>query len=202
MNNLINVALNVSHLSVPHLINRARQIADAIGNNPSVFTSPNPTLAVFNSAINDLEIAWNDAEDGGKSKKAIMHDKERIMHKHLKDMANYVELVANGDEEVVHLASLTVKEKPIRIKPDFEVFLPDDLGAVGLRCKARKKTLYRWEYCVDPIGNANQWTLGNTTDISSSFIGNLTSGIKYWFRVVLVDATGEHALPAQYIIPL
>jgi hypothetical protein len=201
MNNLISVALNVSNLSVPQKINRARQIADAIGNYPSVFTNPSPTLTVLNSAINDLELAWNDAEDGGKSKTALMHDKERLLQKFLKDIAHYVEMVANGDEQIVHLASLTVKAKPVRVKPDFEVFLPDDLGAVGLRCKARKKTIYRWEYCKAPLGT-NQWLTGNITDVSSSFIGNLESSVMYWFRVIVIDAAGEHPLTPLSIIPL
>ncbi|MCW3077843.1 MAG: hypothetical protein JWO32_2452, partial [Bacteroidetes bacterium] len=176
MNNFLNVALNMSNMSVPQKINRGRQIADAVANHPSVFTNPYPSLATLNSALNDLELAWNDAIDGGKSKTALMHDRERIVHKLLKDTANYVQSIANGDEQIVHLATLNVKAKPVIQKPDFEVFLPDDLGAVGLRCKARAKTFYRWEYCKEPMAN-NPFVTGNITYVSSSFIGNLESGV-------------------------
>jgi len=201
MSNFLNVALNVSTLSVPQLINRARQISDAIANNPGVFTTPSPSISVVNSAINDLELAWNDAADGGKSKVAFMHAKKRDVLKQLRLLAKYVEYIAGNDDEIVILATLDLKTKPVINKPDFEVFLPDDRGAVGLRCKARPKTFYRWEYCKDPMAN-NPFVTGNITNVSSSFIGNLESGQKYWFRVVLVTVFGEHVLAPEYIIPL
>ncbi|MCW3075686.1 MAG: hypothetical protein JWO32_295, partial [Bacteroidetes bacterium] len=147
------------------------------------------------------DYAWNDATDGGKSKTAIMHDKERVVIKLLNDLAHYVESVANGDEQIIHLASMTVKAIGIKTPVDFEIILPDDLGAVGLKCKARPKTLYRWESCLDPMNN-NSWTVASTTDVSSTWIGNLTSNVLYWFRVVLINKTGEHPLSPKCIVPL
>lgn len=201
MNNLIKVALNVSNMSVPQLINRARQISDAIAANPGVFISPTPSIGVVNSAINNLEFAWNEAADGGKSKIAMMHAKKRDLIKQLKAIAMYVEYISDNDDEIVYLATLTVKAKPNFHKDDFEVFLPDDRYAVGLRCKASKKCLYKWEYCKDPL-NANQWLLGNMTSSSSSFIGNLESNVMYWFRVVIVTPSGEHVLGPKPAVPL
>ncbi|MCW3076134.1 MAG: hypothetical protein JWO32_743 [Bacteroidetes bacterium] len=201
MSNLINVALNMSSMSVSQKIKFGRQVADAMANHPSVFTTPIPSLAVVNSAINDLEIAMQDASDGGKSKTALMHDKEQTVYLHLKNLARYVEIIASGNAEIIHLATFSVKAVGIKQNIDFDIFLPDDLGAVGLKCKARKKVMYRWEYCKDPMG-ANQWLVGNITSVSSSFIGNLESNVKYWFRVVLITVAGENALPPKCILPL
>lgn len=199
MSNLLNVALNVYNMAVPELINRGRQISDAVATNPGVFINPAPSISVVNSAINDLELAWANAVDGAKSKHALMRDKKIIVIKHLKNLANYVQFVADNDEQIVHLATLELKAKGIRNKPDFEVYLPDDDGAVGLRCRARKKTMYRWEYCKDPIAN-NSWVVGNTTITSSSFIGGLDSNVMYWFRVVLINGFGETPLtPLPYV---
>jgi hypothetical protein len=199
MNNLLKVALKVSRLTVPQLIIRGRQISDAIAANPGTFNSPEPSIAVVNSAINDLDLAYNDTADKAKSKFALMRDKKRTVLKLLIDLGNYVQHIADGDEEIVHLATLDVKAQPIPVRPDFEVFLPDDDGAVGLRCRARKKTFYRWEYCKDPLAN-NQWTVGNITEGTSSFIGGLDSSVMYWFRVILVSATGETTLGPTPIV--
>lgn len=202
MSSLITVVLGMSNMPVAQKIKYGRQVTEAMSNHPSVFTNPLPSLSVVNSAINDLEIAMQDASDGGKSKTALMHDKERIMYKLMKRLARYVEIVADGDESVVHLATLSIKTPSLRNKvTDFELYLPDDLGAVGLRCKARPKTLYRWEYCLGPVGS-NPWQVGNLTDNSNSFIGNLTSGSTYWFRVILMSKTGESTLGPKATIPL
>lgn len=199
MSSFKNVALNMSQMSVPQKINRGKQIADAISNNPGVFTNPAPSISVVYGAINDLEQAWGDTAGGGKNEVALMHDLEQILMSHLRLLASYVEHLAQGDELIIHLATLEVKAKPIQQKPDFEVFLPDDDGAVGLRCKARKQTLYRWEYCKDPLAN-NQWTTAQLTGTCSTFIGNLDSNVMYWFRVVLVSPMGETVLGPEAIV--
>ncbi|MBA3663421.1 MAG: fibronectin type III domain-containing protein [Bacteroidetes bacterium] len=199
--NFKKVALNISKLSVPQKINKGRLFVDSIGNNPNVFSNPTPPLAILLLALDDLEAAWNQASDGGKSKTALMHDKERIVMKLLNDLAHYVESIADGDEQVIHLASMTVKAIGIKTPVDFELILPDDLGAVGLKCKARPKTLYRWEYCLNPM-NTDTWSVATTTDVSSTWIGNLTSNVLYWFRVVLINKAGEHPLDPKCIVPL
>jgi hypothetical protein len=197
MNEDKTVALNFKKLPVPEKINKARLAVKSIGAQPTIFTNP----VLITNAINDLETAWNNAADGSKIKVAIMHDKELILDKHMKHLGHYVDLIANGDESIIHLSSFDVKKVGSRNKPDFEVFLPDDPGAVGLRCKARKKTVYHWEYCQSACNPVN-WVSGGNTDVASTFIGNLQSGVQYWFRVVLISATGEHPLSPLTIVPL
>lgn len=145
MNDDKSVALNFKRLPVPEKINKARLAIKSIQSQNTVFTNPVPTLATVTNAVNDLEAAWNNAADGSKIKIAVMHDKELVLDKLMNYLGRYVDLVANGDESIIHLSSFDVKKVGIKTKPDFEVFLPDDLGAVGLRCKASKKTVYRWE---------------------------------------------------------
>jgi hypothetical protein len=84
---------------------------------------------------------------------------------------------------------------------DFKVFLPNDRGVVGLRCKAQKKTIYRWELCKDPVSN-NAFTAAQFSDVCSTFIDNLESQVLYWFRVVLINKTGEHPQQAVFIATL
>jgi len=89
MNKILRVALNMSQLSVPDKINKATAIVAGISSNAGVFTSPTPALNTVNAAILALQIAWNNAQDGGKTKKAIMHDKETKLMKLVTDLSHY-----------------------------------------------------------------------------------------------------------------
>lgn len=187
----LKVALNMSSISVPDKINKARHITDAINSNTTVFASPSPAIITVTNAIDDLEIAWNNAADGGKSKTAIMHDKESLLMKLMNDLAHYVEGIADGDEATVHLAAMDTKKKPqVKNPPEFEVYQWDAHGAVGVRAKARVKTIYKWLYCKAPLAS-NAWTTASTTDISRSMISGLDAGSLYYFKVIFVSASGE-----------
>jgi hypothetical protein len=188
----LKVALNISKLSVPNKINRARHIVEEIASNPNIFENPLPSLAVVQTAIDELELAWNEAVDGGKTKTAIMHDKESSLHKLLNDIGHYVEGIADGDPEIVHLGGLNIKGKPIFHIPEFSVVHTDDRGAVRIRVKPQAKTIYRWEYQKDPIGN--EWVVSKLTDVCIINIGDLEEGQKYWFRVVFIRHGGETIL--------
>lgn len=187
------------NLSVPEKISVATARVAAVASYPLVFLNAGPLLASVSFAINALDTAWKKAEDGGTKDTAQMHDKEEVLMQWMKSLANFVEDTAKGDEAIVHLAGMQVKVQGQKYIADFEVFLPDDLGAVGLRCKARKKTIYRWEYSKDPAGS---FVSDHQTDVCTSFIGNLDSNVPYWFRVVLINKTGDHPLDAKCITPL
>lgn len=199
MNKRKKVALNFSKLSVPQKVSKSRLLADSLEASSDIFINPEPSPDDIREAAQDLDDAFDACIDGGKQLTAIMHDKEADLMLIVNDAAHYVERIAKGDEEVIHLSSLSVKKQGKVIKPDFEVFLPDDLGAVGLRCRARKKTFYRWEYSEDPL-SSNTFIFSHNTEISSTFIGNLESDKPYWFRVVLVNASGEHPLAPKCIV--
>jgi len=176
------VALNMSKLSVPQKINKTRMMADAILSNPSTFINPNPTIAVVQSATDDLEIAWNEAADGGKSKTALMHDKEADLMKLLILLVAYVENIADGDIEVIHLAGMAPKKDGAKHIPDFEVEHTGISGEVRLRVKPHAKTHYHWESCrTSP--QESEWRFANETTTASTIIAGLDPGVTYYFRV-------------------
>ncbi len=186
----LKVVLKISRLSVPSKIKRARVITDSILSNPVAFPLPSPSIAAVQTAIDEPEIAWNDAADGGKTKTAIMHDKEDALLKLMYDLSHYVEGIANGDESIVHLAGMTSKLNPVFHSADFTVVPTDDRGAVRLRVKPHTKSAYEWQYCKDPMGN-NPWIVAKTTTQSTTNWGDLEVGTKYWFRVFYVGNFGR-----------
>jgi hypothetical protein len=191
----LKVALGMSKLPIAAKINRARVICDAILSNPATFVTPNPPISTVQTAIDDLEAAAQDAADGGKTKTAIMHDKEDALMKLMFDLTHYVESVANGDSEIVHLASMQEKQRPVFHAPEFQVENGADRGDVWCRVKPKAKTAYRWEYCKDPMG-ASPWTVFSTTTLASEHIGPLDLGATYWIRVIFLGVTGEN-MPYQ-----
>lgn len=186
----LKVVLKISRLSIPSKIKRSRVITDSILSHPVTFPAPSPPISAVQNAIDELEIAWADAADGGKTKTQFMYDKEDTLLRLMYDLAHYVEAVANGDEAIVHLASMATKQNPIFHTPDFEVGPTDDRGAVRLRVKPHAKSAYRWEYCKDPMG-VNPWIVAKTTTQSTTNWGDLDVGCTYWFRVFYVGNFGE-----------
>lgn len=202
MINIALVALNMSKLTVPEFVLKSMLFIKSISANPDIFKKPFPSLDVIAQATKELEEAWEAAADGSTIKKAEVAKKKRALYKLLKIAAQYVEDVANGEETIILLSSLSVKRKRLRALPfDFQVFLPDDLGAVGLKCRARVKSIYRWEFCKF-TGSSPQFAVHHYTDVCSTFIGNLESSVSYWFRVVIINKYGEHALEPKSITPL
>lgn len=187
--NSLNVALKVQQLSVADKINKGRSIVNAITANYTVFESPNPDMDTVSAAIDDLEKAWNDAQDGGKSKTKLMHDKEANLVKILNNVAAYVVLVADGDESIVHLAGMDVKKKAPGASTGFRVEHGADSGTVLVKAKAFLNTVYTYQYSADA---GVTWTEAGKTMISKFLIEGLTPGIKYYFRVGTFDRKGDH----------
>jgi len=187
----VKAVLNMNKLSVAAKINKARLIVEAVSVNIGTFVTPTPDLVVVEGAIDDLESAWNEAADGGKSKKAQMHDKEVELLKLMNDLAHYVEFVADGDENVIHLAALDIKKTSSRVQNEFDVVYSGETGTVIARRKSVKNTSYVWQYSPDPTSDTS-WVDAGITTQSKITINGLTPGTKYWFRVALVDKDGRH----------
>ncbi|MCD6067652.1 MAG: hypothetical protein K0S33_2478 [Bacteroidetes bacterium] len=186
--NKIRVALYMARMSVSEKLNKAKRVMNAILTNSNVFTSPGTAVSDLATATTNLENAWNNAEDGGKSLTAIMHDREKIFDAAMIHLAYYVELTANGDPEIIHLAGLDVRPTPNHTGPaSFEAKHGDGNGSINLKVKAVKGASYLWEYSVD---NAT-WVDAGGTKQSRTEINGLTPGSRYWFRYALIDKDGQ-----------
>lgn len=182
------VVLNAHNLSVLELIHKARTRVQNVADNATIFINPNPALSVITIAADDYEVAALEASDGGKTKIVIRNDKRRKLIDLLSGLAFYVEQTAAGDEEIIHLSGFDVKKDSVQHQPEFGVEQGDHTGSVSIRLKARKqKTMYRWEHSLD----AMSWISDGITTTAKTTVDNLARGI-YWFRVILIDKSGEH----------
>jgi hypothetical protein len=191
--NTVKVAVNVSELTVSGLLNKARLVSQRVTDNPNQFPSCVPANTRVIQGIADLEAAEAEAGDGAKSKVAYMRDKQQVLVKLMGVLGHYIETDADGDESIVHLSGLDVKKKGVPVIPEFKIEQGEHAGSVSLKIKARAKTIYKWQYCQSAFATG-PWTDAARTSGCKALITNLSPGI-YWFRVVFVDAQGEHEQP-------
>lgn len=195
----LKVALNISALPVPEKVTQSQTMITNIANNPQQFANPGAMLTNASAAVNNLQAALLDAADGAKSKIAIMHDREDELITAMNRLAAYVELTANGDPAIIHLAGMAVKKTASRNANVFSISQNGTLGMVSLTTEPQDKTLYKWEYCKDPI-SSNTWIEANRTNACRSKIGSLGSGL-YWFRVITDNVNGEHTSdPVMFLV--
>ncbi len=184
----IKVVLNANELSVLELIHKSRTTVQNVADNAATFTNPSPALSVLTLATDEFETAAQEASDGSRTKIVIRNDKRRRLTDLLLALAFYVEQTADGNEEIVHLSGLDVKKAKTSVLPEFDIEQGDHTGSVNIKVKARKqKTMYRWEHSSD----AASWISDGVTSACRTTIEGLARGI-YWFRVILIDKSGEH----------
>lgn len=188
--NAIKVALNLYGLSVPDLIKRGFFYEQRINDNSTVLASCVATAAAVGVASAALQAAETDTEDGAKHKIAIRNDKEKELIVLIQDLAYLVQKAANGDEAIVHLAGMEVRQKAIRAESDFKVSQGEESGSVNLKVKARPRATYKWQYSTDPQGSG-PWVDAKVNASSRVSLSGLSLGT-YWFRVICTDKDGEH----------
>lgn len=183
----------MQRMSVSEKINMGQMVSHAIAVNNTIFTNPGQVLTDLGNATNALLAAWTNAQDGGKSLVALMHDKEKEFDEAMTRVAHYVEAVANGDESIVHLSTLNVRPVKTSSPSDFKVEVGKEAGQARLRVKAQEGAgAYIWQYSTDP-NNAGSWIEAQMSTRSSANISGLSQGVKYWFRFSYVDKAGKHA---------
>ncbi len=80
------------------------------------------------------------------------------------------------------------------------MFLPDDPGAVGLKCNpGDKKTIYVWLMCAGNLVESNFNEI-DRTETSSTFIGGLDNNAVYWFKVMRITGKGDSVSGAKGIV--
>jgi len=195
-------ALNWKNLSVSEKITKGRAIVEAMGlsayfalPNPV----PNPTLASITLAINALEQAQQDVDEnmGGKKWTNIRDQKEKALDKLMSQITNYVANVANGNSEIIQAAAIELKKEasPVGALPapqNVKAKPTDTEGKIKLTWKkVDKAASYKVRRSEDVTPKVWQDYPNNTSTDTKVEISGLTSGTKFWWQVVAINASGE-----------
>ena len=202
--------LNFRRLSVTEKIAKARQIVTLVGEN-AVFAHPVPPLATITTATDDLAASDTDAEERKQSWRHsvdLRTQKEDVLTQLVSQCQSYVESVAGADESIISSAGMDPRgvrgPSTMPAPPSgLEVTIGDHDGELDLSWDpVDGAKSYLIEKSLDP-NNATGSTHGGSSTKSSTAIGGLTSGTRYWFRTAALNAAGQSGWsdPATKIAP-
>ena len=193
------IKLNLSALTVPEKIAKARQIVTKMTGNAH-FPTPTPNLVSVSDAADFAENANGQAQDArqtAKQKTSALNQAEDRLDKLLNQIAGYVESIAGGDEQTILSAGMDVRAvavattdtpgQPQALTPtvgdrDGEIDLSWDT-VTGAKS-------YVIDRSGDPVTPAS-WSHGGVSTKSNFTAEGLNSGARYWFRVAAVNNNGQ-----------
>ncbi len=205
MNTKTKVKLALSQRSIDNKVELARSIVLAITGNVN-FTSPIPTLTQITAAANDLEAANTVAKDGGKSKIAFMHVKEKLLNDLLTQLGHYVEATANGNASIILSAGIDVKDNnnnaTVPNAPNnFTATVSTNEGQATFKWKGYKGTkVYVLEQNNDSTLATNNWQQVDIVTKTNYSLSGLASGQKYAFRIYAVGSAGKSAYSQVVVV--
>ena len=156
----------------------------------TIYVSPTPTLAVFQTGIDDYATALSAAKDRGKNNVAAKNARKKELVDLLVQLANYCMLTANSDTEALVASGFPLTkirqptpplEAPVIKKMDSGANSGDLLVVIG-KVKGSSGALF--EYTADPITENSVWTGQNSTSCKTVLTG-LVPGKRYWIRVTI-----------------
>jgi len=178
--------------SVSLLIEFARNIVTMMTGN-ALFATPFVPLAQITTAVNDLELKFKAALNGGKQQKADLRISAKTLIALLRKQAAYIDSIACGSDSVILSSGYHITPQPAsRLLPEFDLGHGENSGEVIARHKAAKGArAYIWQHAPDPLPNLDSgWSIAGYTTQSKFTDTELVSGSKHWYRVAWVTKTG------------
>lgn len=172
---------------------KARFYAKQLTGNTN-FATPDPTPAQINTTATALETAFNEAADGGKTKKAAAKTAEAALDAIIVLFVAYVQFASKGDETIIRSSGLEVKENNNTPQPLVQVVgltLETGINEGELIVswdKVDKSRVYKIEKSTD--GNSNWLPAGESTKSTITLTG-LPTATKLWLRVAAIGAKGQ-----------
>jgi hypothetical protein len=187
------VKLGFTAMSVAKKIQVTRSIIAAMTGNTN-FKTPSPTLAVITAAVNTLEKAFEDAQDGGISKTSVMRTATIALSGLMTQLTAYVQVASGGDKDIILSSGMQVKasSSPSQI-------LAAPINVIATTSTIEGEIILKWKrvpkaavYVVQQSadGTTNWIPAGNCTKSTITEQG-LVSGSKNWFRVAGVGPKGQ-----------
>lgn len=195
-----NIVLRLASIAIPEKVDLALFIVKSMTGN-EYFPKPSPELKTIFKIAHELQLAYTNSRDSGREQTAEMYAKEFELDIELIALSNYVQDIANRDNEIgdviIFSAGMDVKREKGGRSRTFTVVNTSISGRVKLQAKAEGRASYLWEYSLDQ----ENWTTGNITVQSSTVISNLTPGERYYFRVAVIkEEQGPWQGPVNTIV--
>lgn len=197
--NTARLKMALDGLSVGDYIIRCSAIKNAIAANAATFATPDPPLATVDLAIQELGQREQAVEQKqGKDATFYRNEAKKALHALMRQLANYVSLVANGDSDIILLSGFELVDSSSKVgllsPPDTIKRQVDGLNAGEIRLFwAGVKLSTGYMVSIAPVedgGVIGQWSSYKAKRLSYVFTG-LVSGQLYAMRVATLSAAGQ-----------
>ena len=192
---LLRITNGFERLSDAALSARVSEIITCMTGNAN-FTTPKPSLAQMQTALDEFSTAVATAVSGSLLQKAIKNDKRQELIDLVHKLSYYVLFMAEGDETVARSSGFTIAkvysssadiDKPYGLK--LQNGLNDgELVLSFLKVKGAKSYIY--QFAPDPIADDTVWQAQSGTTSKVTLKG-LKTCTKYWCRVVAIGVRGQ-----------
>lgn len=197
---VLRITNGFTKLSDPNLISRANSIQQAMVGNLN-FSSPTPTLAALQTAINDLVTALSDADNGGNYDKAVKNQKRNALIDILHNLGAYVLFTSSGlpdpflaaKSSAFHVAKTG---SPILLGAIENLQLKDGMNPGELNISFNAVTgskAFVCQYSDDPTLAESSWR----TEVGTSrkfTLSGLEIGKKYFVRIIAIGANDQKVI--------
>lgn len=162
--------------------------------NKSVFQSPPAALAVLKTKVPLFQESLKNAKSRDKEMVAVKNQFKGEIMELLEELAEYVELICNGNRAMMLSSGFDVTEEQTGSKAPSIELIEVELGGTGIATIRVKKqsgaVAYVHQYAMEPPGPNTMWHGEGSTTNKHTFNG-LVSDKRYWFRVVAVGRKGQ-----------
>jgi len=169
------------------------------------FPTPLVSIADLNTALDKFEAAILEARDGGHIPVAVLRDNEIAIDKMFRNLAHYIDMIADGDETVIVSSGFqATKDMSPRVKLPLTVLDGPHSGSVNFVYKANERAgsyIIQWSKDELPTTEGGWQVLATVTQSSYQHSG-LVAGCYYYFRVAAVtpDGVTEFSAPVRKLV--
>ena len=187
------ILLSFWRLVAPALIVFGRSVHTKMYNNP-YFVTPNPTLASLKTALDDTETKAAIAKDGSKQDKSDLKESKKKSVNILRQLAWYVEGIADGNENILISSGFELSKEPIPSqRDDFWIIAGVGSGEMTIGCVAFPRAgAYIWQVSATSTVPAadKDWLFAGASTQRKTKLKGYTPDTKLWFRVRPVTPDG------------
>ena len=204
-NNMATLKQGLSSLTAEGLVAKAEHVHAQLTAHAAQFPSPSPTLVAVDAAKDGLLTAIASAIDGGRSAHQAKRDAFRKLKNMLKQLADYVANVANGDAQLIINGGFALRAEPspshIPAAPaNLEALTPDVANAAKIEWTGERKVrLYQVQMSTTDPAVTPAWNTVALTSKRQHTVVDLEPYKMYWFRVIAVNVAGE-SLPSDVLM--
>lgn len=192
-----NIKLDLKSLTPTRLLALLRHVATSLDGNPA-FPAPPVSPATLIAMADVFTVAILDATAGSRQSKLVRNDRDAEVRAALRHVADYVRMMAQGDESILHSSGFQLAKVPGAPQPIGTPWMRPAVmtgrdGEVQLSWSGvvNRRTYQVYMTKELPSLPDPQWTLVGITGKITHMVTGLEPYKPYWFCVSAVGALGE-----------